>query len=93
MLADPAVIFATAAQKRCMEIAEEIVAIVRESPVTPTGATHQLRNGYRAVPEGAGAAIVTPVPYWHYVEFGTSKMAAEPHVRPAIEIVRRRHTR
>lgn len=92
MLADPAVLYAKSAQRRCRQICEEIVEVIRESPLTPRR-TRALVKGYRAVNTPPGAEIVTPVDYWKYVEFGTSKMDAEPHVRPAIELVRKKHLR
>lgn len=92
MEADPAVVYAKAAQRRCLQIAEEIVEVVRASPATPTGFTGKLRAGYRAVADGTGAAVVNDTYYWYMVEFGTKKMRAQPHLRPAIEVVRGRHT-
>lgn len=93
MRADPAVIYGAAAQKRCLQLAEEVVELIHASPLTPTGFTGKLRAGYRAVATETGAEIVTDVYYWHMVEVGTVKMHAQPHVRPAIEVVRRRHAR
>lgn len=90
MRADPAVIYARAARKRCLEICQEIVDEIRREPETPVE-TSRMKRGYRAVADGAGAAIVNPVDYWRYQEFGTEDMPANPHVRPAIEKVRRRH--
>lgn len=90
MLADPAVLYARPAQRRCMDICEEIVEVIRGEPETPVR-TGELLSGYRAVRDGAGAAVINPVDYWHFVEFGTEYMKAEPHVRPAIETVRARH--
>lgn len=90
MIGDPAVLYANAARDRCRGICEEIVHEIQISPETPVR-TGELKAGYHAVDDGPGAAVVTAADYWHYVEFGTSERAAEPHVRPAIEIVRRRH--
>lgn len=92
MLIDPAVLYARTAQQRCHSICDEIVAEIRLGPETPVR-THALKSGYHTVADGPGAQIVTPVEYWHYVEFGTEYMRAEPHVRPSIEIVRKRHRR
>lgn len=98
MRANPAVLYAQPAQKRCREICDEIVGVIRASPVTPRR-TGELVAGYQVVVEPPGAEIVNVAtndsgePYWQFVEFGTSEMQAEPHVRPAIEIVRKRHHR
>jgi HK97 gp10 family phage protein len=92
VIGDPAVLYARPARARCREICDEIVHEIQTSPATPVQ-TGELKAGYHTVDDGPGAAIVTPVDYWHYVEFGTSERAAEPHVRPAIEIVRKRHRR
>lgn len=86
----PAVEYADEALRECLDIAEEIAdEAARLAPVE----TGELRAGYQAVPDGeGGASVVNPVPYLQYVEFGTSEMHAEPHLRPAIEIVRARHS-
>lgn len=91
MLADPAVLYADAAQRRCREICEEITDLLHKLPEPRI--TGELLAGYRVVDVPPGAEIVTAVPYWRYVEFGTSEMTKRQHIRPAIEIVRRRHTR
>lgn len=92
MRGDPALLYARAARRRCYDICQEIVDEIRGDPRTPVE-TSAMKAGYRAVYDGDGAAIVNPVPYWHYQEFGTEDMPANPHVRPAIEVVRRRHLR
>lgn len=92
MLLDPAVLYAHPARARCHALCDEIVEEIRREPETPVR-THALKSGYHTVGDGVGAQIVTPVEYWHYVEFGTEYMHAEPHVRPAIEVVRKRHRR
>jgi HK97 gp10 family phage protein len=91
MLADPAVLYAVSARRRCVDIAEQIVHHIQTSPVTPER-THALEMGYRAIARGTGAEVVTNVRYWAYVEFGTEDTRAQPHVRPAVEAVRARNT-
>lgn len=89
MRADPAVLYAKPAQRRCKQICDEIVDILRADPEPRV--TGELLSSYRTVDRPPGAEIVTDVRYWHFVEFGTSKMEAKPHIRPAVEIVRRRY--
>lgn len=77
------------------EMARDIVEEIR--PLTPlrdparAGGRQQppgtLRAGYRVNDTEGGANIVTDVDYWYLVEFGTRFAAAQPHVRPAVEIV------
>ncbi len=66
--------------------------------------TGKLSRGYRAIVTPAGAAIVQTDPdrgevpsgkgsIWSFVEFGTKRMAARPHIRPAMEIVKARMAR
>ena len=92
MLVDPAVLYAVPAKRVCREICEEIVAEIRSGPETPVR-TGELRGSYHVVDTPTGAGIDSSADYWHYVEFGTHEMDAEPHVRPAIEVVRKRHLR
>ena len=40
---------------------------------------------------GSGVKAGTEVEYAHFVEFGTSKMAAHPYLQPAVEIVKQRY--
>lgn len=55
----------------------------RNAPVD----TGQLRAGYRSEISVTGrrGEVVTNVEYAPYVEFGTRKMRAQPHLRPAFE--------
>lgn len=89
MLVDPAVVYAHSAQNRCHTIAQAIVDEIRRSPLTPVE-THRMEFGYHVVPSPPGAEIRSAVDYWIYQEFGTHEMAANPHVRPAIETIRQR---
>lgn len=58
--------------------------------------TGLLRKSYIVLPTPVGWSIVQTAqervepPIWYYVEFGTRRMHARPHVRPAIETVRAR---
>src|SRR5690349_6954717 len=92
-------LFREAAQRRCLEIAEDIVTEVRASPLTPRGKTGALADGYTAAPDGPGARISNPAaPYWAHVEYGhdvvdkegrvVGRAGSRPHVRPAIEFLR-----
>lgn len=58
---------------------EEMVSVV---PVR-TGA---LRNSIRQVEPGG---ITMGVPYWRFLEHGTSKMSPQPFVRPAMQRIRK----
>lgn len=80
------------AEKRCLEAAQQVADEIRSNPMTPVGpdATH-LRASYHGDAIKGGAMLRCDVPYWHFVEFGTRYMPAEPHVRPSIELVRRRN--
>jgi HK97 gp10 family phage protein len=60
--------------------------------------TGRLKRGYRAIVTPVGGAVVQTDPrrsgkrpVWFYVEFGTKKMRARPHIRPALEIVKARY--
>lgn len=86
-----------AGDDRSREICEHIVHLIATSSGTPydsraesdtTGA--HLRDSYRVVrhPAGDGWLITTDRRYWMFVEFGTRKMDAQPHIRPAIENAR-----
>lgn len=88
---------AAAADRRCHHIGQEICDEIRDSPATPfdpeADGVH-LRTAYH-VADGApgdGVTIKTRASYWKYVEFGGGHGRAQPHVRPAIEVVRARHT-
>lgn len=80
-----------AAVRRCHRIAAEIAAEI--TGTAPQGETHRLRRSYYVDTHPAGRAVIrSRVDYWRYVEFGTHEHGdAQPHVRPAVEIVRARH--
>lgn len=46
--------------------------------------TGELRESIGSIHEGLAGLITVGTDYWSYVEFGTSKMAAQPFIRPAI---------
>ncbi len=96
---DPATLFRFRAQRECLRVAREIVDEIQLSPETPV-VTGELKRGYKAVSDVDGAVIKNPTPYWEYIEFGHNVVInnkvvgheeAQPHVRPAIEIVARRN--
>ncbi len=76
-----------AARAKSLEVAEEIVAEIKLLAPVDTG---RLKMGYHAEARSRGAVIVNDVYYWKYVEYGTSRNEAQPHVRPAIELVKLR---
>lgn len=47
--------------------------------------TGNLRNSITHKVEGDAVTIGTPVHYASHVEYGTSKMAAQPFLRPAVD--------
>lgn len=64
------------------ELASNAVDNIRDLAPVKTG---RLRAGYRVSRDGRlQRSITTDVEYWAYVEYGTSRMAAQPHVRPGI---------
>ena len=78
-------------------VAKSIVREIRRILVPGYGYdTGLLRSGYGYVKTPYGYAIVQTrprrlnPPIWKYVEFGTRRMAARPHIRPAIETVKLR---
>lgn len=90
MLIDPAVEFHDSAQRECMAKAEEVVDYIHSMGLVPVK-TGKLLAGYRAEEWETGAAVVTDVDYWYYVEYGhgpEGHREAQPHVRPAIEAMR-----
>jgi hypothetical protein len=84
--------FAQSAQKECKRVADMIADEIKSSPTTPT-VTGKLRNSYKSRNNNTGAEVVSTVDYWKYVEYGHhaedgSWVDAQPHVRPAIQIVK-----
>jgi HK97 gp10 family phage protein len=58
-----------------------VAAVKRRTPVD----TGQLQDSYDYVVEGDEVLIGSDEEYAPHVELGTSKMAAQPHLRPGIE--------
>jgi hypothetical protein len=91
---------ARAGNERSFEICEYIIDHIESSPFTPfdprtssnTTGDH-LKFSYRIAPhpKGNGYLVVTKRRYWAFVEFGTRKMHAQPHVRPAVDAARARY--
>lgn len=64
-------------------IGNKIVARARQLAPVRTG---QLRASINAEAQGETRFVIgASAPYATYVEYGTSKMAAQPYLRPAIE--------
>jgi HK97 gp10 family phage protein len=82
-----------AARQRAHDIAQEICDEIATNPETPD-LTGELRDSYYVDHDSNGDALVkSRVRYWKYVEFGTAKHGhKQPHLRPAIEAVRARHS-
>lgn len=83
----PEVVFERAARAKCKEVAERIVDHIQNDGLTPVD-TGALIASYEAREYETGAEVVTDKHYWKYVEYGTSRQNAQPHVGPAIEAVR-----
>lgn len=73
------------------KVAEAIVNEIRNNPETPVEQGY-LRNSYRVEFDQARNryVVVAGVRYWKYVEFGTGRGPEQPHVRPAIDLIRAR---
>ncbi len=91
---------ARAGDERSREICEYSVHTIATSANTPYDSRHDsdttgehLKYSYQVVrhPTGDGWLVATDRRYWVFVEFGTRKMQAQPHVRPAIEAARARY--
>lgn len=77
-----------AAVKQAITAALEVVGGTAErhvKEITPVD-TGRLRNSITHAPVSSDTEMVgTGVEYSVYVEFGTSKMAAQPYLRPGVE--------
>lgn len=90
-------------RERARQLAELIVQEIQAQPRpydTNRRADREtyehLKNSYKVKvdPVTGDASITTDVRYWHFVEFGTREHGhAQPHIRPAIELVRREFRR
>lgn len=65
----------------------EVTRAVYDTPESKSGyrRTGNLRNGISHAHDDTTAYVGTNVEYAAYVEMGTSKMAARPFIRPAVE--------
>lgn len=83
-----------AARQRAHDIAEEIVNEIASSADFGEYETGNLRTSYYVDTDTNGDALIkTTAPHWKYVEFGTNEHGdKQPHLRPAVETVRARHT-
>lgn len=71
-----------AASAALLRTGQDITELVKQITPVDTGA---LRQSYGAVPVDAHTVHVgSDMEYAPYVEFGTSKMAAQPHLTPAM---------
>jgi len=68
------------------EIASDIVELARENAPVDTG---ELRDSIRVEVDGNDHTVVVGADHGAFVEFGTSKMAAQPYLGPAVAKVRR----
>lgn len=59
--------------------------IMRYSQGNAPVVTGFLRDSHEVVETGEGAEVRVTAPYAAAVEYGTSKMAAQPYLRPAID--------
>ena len=66
---------------------EEITAAVYDTPESRSGykRTGRLRNSLSHTTDADSAYIGSNVEYAAYVEMGTSKMAARPYLKPAVQ--------
>ncbi len=70
-----------AASAALLKTAADIVDLTKQLAPVDTG---NLRDSYGALPLSANHVLVgTAVDYGKYQEFGTSQMAAQPHLTPA----------
>lgn len=70
-----------AAQRALLKTGADIVDLTKQ--ITPVD-TGNLRHSYGAVPVTSNEVHVgTEVEYAPYVEYGTSRMSAQPHLTPA----------
>lgn len=63
------------------DVIEEITDDMRRMVPVDTGA---LLESIDSIHEGLHGLITVGTDYWEFVEYGTSRMAAQPFIRPAI---------
>lgn len=64
-----------------MEVGAEVLAFAQDHAPVETGA---LRRSLDLESEGSGARVSVNVDYWAFPEYGTSRMDAQPYLRPAL---------
>jgi hypothetical protein len=103
---NPERVFRESAEEATIRVAQQVVDVIRASELTPVLESTDpnrregspppgtLKYGYRVVSDGQGGALIVneDAPYWVFVEFGTKHMAAQSHVRLAIDYVQSQHT-
>lgn len=74
---------------RVAQLANEFAPVDEDPPASHVG-DGRLKGSYHVQ---AGRypnwLVVSSQPYWHFVEYGTERSPARPHLRRAIEAVRR----
>lgn len=74
--------------KATVDAKDEVVSVAKQNAPVDTGT---LRDSIEGTVRTDGGDIIlvvgSPVEYAVYVEFGTSKMEAQPYLRPALEEV------
>lgn len=74
--------------KITQRVAEQVAEIARDMAPVDTG---RLRGSIDVQRDGNNHAVVTDVPYAPFIEFGTTRMPAQPFLGPAAETVRLSH--
>lgn len=69
------------------EVGEEVAQVAQRMAPVLTGALRDSIAAHSGEGSGASSEIIADVPYAAFVEFGTSQMAAEPFLRPALDEV------
>lgn len=69
------------------KVADEIVEIAKNNAPVVSG---ELKNSIETVSDNGKSYVVVGADHGGFVEFGTSKMAAQPYLAPAVREVRRR---
>ena len=77
--------------RAAMEVEREAVAEVPVDSGRLKGSIMTQEVNDELVEVGSGVKAGTEVEYAHYVEYGTSKMAAHPYLQPAVEKVRQKY--
>lgn len=70
------------ALSECGEIAKEYAK--KKCPVRTGALKNSIDYDIKTSPLGGKAEVFASMPYWSHVEFGTSRMRAQPYLKPAI---------